>query len=364
MAETKKKATTKTGEEKKTTTKKVASAKKTTAAKSTTTKKATTSKTTKTATGEKKTTKKVTVEIDLTKNLKPKKPTKAELKAQEAKMESAKGKLAAKTAAQKAKEAKEEAAAKAKAEKEAQAAIDELKAAAEAAKRKAKTYASSRAKVASLKLNEAKMEEEKFTKVILLHFDNKSLPKELFALPKIYEQAIFDTIMSERASRRQGTHDVKNRSEVSGGGKKPWRQKGTGRARAGSTRSPIWVGGGRAFGPTPERNYSLKVNKKVRRAAFLSALTLLANKKSVVIDDFKMSKISTKDAVNKLKSLKIENLKHILVVTTDETVYKSTANLQNVLCVKPNSVSVENLVWADVLVLSNEGLKNFEGRIK
>ncbi|BAH70086.1 hypothetical protein MBIO_0821 [Mycoplasmopsis fermentans PG18] len=377
MAETKKKATTKASEEKKTITKKVATAKKTTTAKSTSTakkstttaKKATT--TTKKsaapkATAEKKTTsrKKVTVEIDLTKNLKPKKPTKAELKAQEAKEESAKKKTAAKTAAQKAKLAKEEAAAKAKAEKEAQAALDELKAAAEAAKRKAKTYASSRAKVASLKLNDAKLEQEKFTKVILLHFDNKALPKELFASPKIYEQAIFDTIMADRASRRQGTHDVKNRSEVSGGGKKPWRQKGTGRARAGSTRSPIWVGGGRAFGPTPERNYSLKVNKKVRRAAFLSALTLLSNKKSVVIDDFKMSKISTKDAVNKLKSLKIENLKHILVVTTDETVYKSTANLQNVLCVKPNSVSVENLVWADVLVLSNEGLKNFEGRIK
>ncbi|WHL49462.1 50S ribosomal protein L4 [Mycoplasmopsis bovis] len=88
-----------------------------------------------------------------------------------------------------------------------------------------------------------------------MEFDTSKLNPKLFASSKIYSQAIFDTIISDRASRRQGTHDVKSRAEVRGGGKKPWRQKGTGRARAGSTRSPIWVGGGRAFGPTPARNY-------------------------------------------------------------------------------------------------------------
>lgn len=191
-----------------------------------------------------------------------------------------------------------------------------------------------------------------------------SLNPALFDSEKIYEQAIFDAIMSERASLRQGTHDVKSRAEVRGGGKKPWRQKGTGRARAGSTRSPIWVGGGRAFGPTPERNYTLKVNKKVRFAAFVSALTLLAKNNQVILDDMKLESISTKAAVAKLEELKIKDLKHILIVTTDETLYKSVANLKNVIAVKPNSVSIEKLVWADVLVLSEEGLKNFEGRLK
>ncbi|WP_226061535.1 50S ribosomal protein L4 [Mycoplasmopsis bovis] len=205
---------------------------------------------------------------------------------------------------------------------------------------------------------------EKFEKPTKLEFDTSKLNPKLFASSKIYSQAIFDTIISDRASRRQGTHDVKSRAEVRGGGKKPWRQKGTGRARAGSTRSPIWVGGGRAFGPTPARNYKLKVNKKVRFNAFISALTLLAQSKAVVIDDFKLESISTKAAINKLNDLGIKNQKHILIATNDEVTYKSVANLQNVICVKPSSVSVENLIWADVLVLSTEGYENFEGRIK
>ncbi|WP_304662418.1 50S ribosomal protein L4 [Mycoplasmopsis bovis] len=205
---------------------------------------------------------------------------------------------------------------------------------------------------------------EKFEKPTKLEFDTSKLNPKLFASSKIYSQAIFDTIISDRASRRQGTHDVKSRAEVRGGGKKPWRQKGTGRARAGSTRSPIWVGGGRAFGPTPARNYKLKVNKKVRFNAFISALTLLAQSKAVVIDDFKLESISTKVAINKLNDLGIKNQKHILIATNDEVTYKSVANLQNVICVKPSSVSVENLIWADVLVLSTEGYENFEGRIK
>ncbi len=205
---------------------------------------------------------------------------------------------------------------------------------------------------------------EKFEKPTKLEFDTSKLNPKLFASSKIYSQAIFDTIISDRASRRQGTHDVKSRAEVRGGGKKPWRQKAPGRARAGSTRSPIWVGGGRAFGPTPARNYKLKVNKKVRFNAFISALTLLAQSKAVVIDDFKLESISTKAAINKLNDLGIKNQKHILIATNDEVTYKSVANLQNVICVKPSSVSVENLIWADVLVLSTEGYENFEGRIK
>nr|AXX39335.1 50S ribosomal protein L4 [Mycoplasmopsis gallinarum]AXX39336.1 50S ribosomal protein L4 [Mycoplasmopsis gallinarum] len=200
-----------------------------------------------------------------------------------------------------------------------------------------------------------------FNKDLTLNFDNKNLPN-VFASEKIYEQAIFDSILSERASRRQGTHSVKSRAEVRGGGKKPWRQKGTGRARAGSTRSPIWVGGGRAFGPTPERNYELKVNRKVKKLAFISALTLLAQSKAVVADDLKLNKISTKEAIQKLNELNVTHLKHILVVSNDELVQKSLNNVPNVVVVRPNSVLVEQLVWADVLVLSNEGLEVFKVR--
>ncbi|QGZ97702.1 50S ribosomal protein L4 [Mycoplasma sp. NEAQ87857] len=190
------------------------------------------------------------------------------------------------------------------------------------------------------------------------------LPKELFASEKIYQQAIFDTILSERASRRQGTHQVKNRAEVSGSGKKPWRQKGTGRARTSSLRTPVFVGGGRAFGPQSERNYSLKVNKKVKYAAFVSALTMLAEDKAVAVNDLTLSEISTKKLVALLTELKVNELKRVLVVTEDLNVFKSARNLQNVATVKANSLSVEQLVGADVMIISNESLKLLEGRIK
>ena len=118
----------------------------------------------------------------------------------------------------------------------------------------------------------------------------EELPKKVFGLSKIYSQAIFDVILSERASKRFSTHKVKNRGEVSGTGKKPWRQKGSGNARAGSLRSPIFVGGGRVFGPTTARNYSLKVNRKVRKNALLSALTLLAKDNAILVHEFKLAK--------------------------------------------------------------------------
>lgn len=184
---------------------------------------------------------------------------------------------------------------------------------------------------------------------------NVKLPENLFASEKIYEQAIFDTVLSERASRRQGTHQVKNRAEVSG----------TGRARQGSLRSPQFVGGGRAFGPQSEKNYSLKVNKKVRFAAFKSALTLLAQDQAVLVDDLKLSKISTKEFITKLDSLVNEKeYRRVLVVTEDETVFKSTANVPYVYTVKANSISVELLLLADLMVISNESLSILEGKFK
>jgi len=190
-----------------------------------------------------------------------------------------------------------------------------------------------------------------------------NLPKEVFAV-KVNTQAIFDTIMSERASLRQGTHKTKDRSEVRGGGKKPWRQKGTGRARAGSTRGPIWVGGGRVFGPTPERNYNLKVNKKVRKNALFSALSLKASENSIKVQELKLEKISTKALIAQVEKLLGNDQKKALIVTSDEKVFKSASNVKTIDTTKLTSISVEQVVNADIVILSKDDVKALEGMVK
>ncbi|MGL6125241.1 MAG: 50S ribosomal protein L4 [Metamycoplasmataceae bacterium] len=202
-------------------------------------------------------------------------------------------------------------------------------------------------------------------KAELKPLNNKvKLPKEIFAIENINNQAIFDTILSERGSRRQGTHAVKTRATVSGTGKKPWKQKGTGKARAGTLRSPVFVGGGRAFGPQVERNYNTKVNKKVRRLAFLSALTLLNNENLILVtNDIKLSKPKTSDLIKQLDNLNLLDRKHILLVTSDENIFKS-ANNTKVETIKVNSLSVESLLWTDALVINEEDLAILEGMLK
>ena len=191
-----------------------------------------------------------------------------------------------------------------------------------------------------------------------------SLPKSVFGV-KVNTQAIFDTIISERASKRQGTHKVKHRGEVRGGGKKPFAQKHTGRARAGSTRSPIWVGGGTVFGPTTERNYTSKVNKKYRRLALTSALTLKASENSILVHEFKMTKISTKKLLENIKGLKLKKeFKKILIVTDDEKVFLSGRNSQELTVQKLSGLSVEQIIWADAMIISSKDIKNLEGMVK
>jgi len=190
------------------------------------------------------------------------------------------------------------------------------------------------------------------------------LPKEIFAIENINNQAIFDTILSERGSRRQGTHAVKTRATVSGTGKKPWKQKGTGKARAGTLRSPIFVGGGRAFGPQVKRNYNTKVNKKVRRLAYLSALTLLSKENSILVtDNIKLSKPKTSELIKQLKTLNLLERKHILLVASDENIFKS-ANNTKIVTIKVNSISVESLLWADAFVINKADLVVLEGMMK
>lgn len=202
-------------------------------------------------------------------------------------------------------------------------------------------------------------------KEALKPLNNKiKLVKEIFEIESINNQAIFDTILSERGSRRQGTHAVKTRATVSGTGKKPWKQKGTGKARAGTLRSPVFVGGGRAFGPQIERNYNTKVNKKVRRLAYLSALTLL-NKENLILvtDDIKITKPKTSDLLKQLEKLNVLERRNILLVTSDENIFKS-ANNTKIATIKVNSISVESLLWTDALIINTEDLKLLEGMMK
>lgn len=168
------------------------------------------------------------------------------------------------------------------------------------------------------------------------------------------QQAIFDAVLMQQASLRQGTHKTKTRSEVSGGGKKPFRQKGTGRARQGSIRATQWRGGGIAFGPTP-RSYAYKLNRKVRRLALKSILSeKVLNNETVVINSLKMDAVKTKEFVKVMNAFKFDR-KTLFVVDVQEdfeNAYLSMRNLPNVLMVTVESLNVYDVANADKLVLT------------
>lgn len=189
------------------------------------------------------------------------------------------------------------------------------------------------------------------------------LEKAIFST-KPHQQAMFDTILSERATTRQGAHDSKTRAEVSGGGKKPWRQKGTGRARHGSTRSPIWVGGGVAHGPKKEKNFNLKVNKKVRNLAYKSAWVQQVEN-IVVLDKLEFESPSTKDFKILLKNLKIDNEKRILFIANKEhlNVWKSARNIANLLTTTQDYLLVEDIVLANKILITKEILSKIQERL-
>ena len=168
------------------------------------------------------------------------------------------------------------------------------------------------------------------------------------------EPVMRDVVNMQRASLRQGTHKVKNRSEVRGGGIKPWRQKGTGRARQGSIRSPQWVGGGTVFGPTP-RTYSYKLPKKARRLALKSALSSkVAEENVVVLDDLQFEEPKTKDAVKMLEALKVDSNALIVTTAKEDNVVRSTNNLQNVTVRTVGNVNVLDLLMHDKLIITKD----------
>ena len=161
-------------------------------------------------------------------------------------------------------------------------------------------------------------------------------------------------------SQRQGTHDTKGRSEVSGGGRKPYRQKGTGNARQGTIRAPHFVGGGVVFGPTP-RSYSFKTNRKERRLALRSALSAkLAEKAVVVVDSLELKSSKTKDAIKMLETLKL-NGKVLFVSAHDaEMLYLETRNLGNIAVIMADELNVYDIVNADVVVFDEDSIKYIE----
>ena len=175
------------------------------------------------------------------------------------------------------------------------------------------------------------------------------------------DAVLHNAIIKAQAGMRQGTHSTKTRSEVSGGGRKPWRQKGTGNARQGSIRAVQWPGGGIAFGPKP-RDYSKKQNRKERRLALLSALSYkVADKELVVLDSIKFETNKTKEMVNLLNKLELANSKVLLVVDElDDNVCLAARNLGNVKIVLPTEVNTYDVVNSDKMVMTEASLKKLE----
>ena len=175
-----------------------------------------------------------------------------------------------------------------------------------------------------------------------------------------HNQSMFDAVQVEQSNSRQATAKTKKRFEVSGGGKKPWRQKGTGRARVGSTRSPIWVGGGTVFGPTGVQNFKISQNKKEHQLALKSALSLKVKDGLVVVDNIALDAIKTKSFVNFLDAVKVEGKAIVAVKEIDENLFASARNVGWVKLVTWDNLSVLDLLNADHLVISQEAIKTVE----
>jgi len=174
------------------------------------------------------------------------------------------------------------------------------------------------------------------------------------------EQVMYQAIIMQRASMRQGTHAVKNRSAVRGGGVKPWRQKGTGRARQGSIRSPQWVGGGVVFGPTP-RSYSFKLPKKVRRLAIKSALSSkVKDNEVIVLDDLVFDAPKTKEFVNVLSNLSVNEKALIVTGELHEATALSARNIPTVKLVPADQVTVLDVVNYSRLILTKAAVEKLE----
>ena len=193
--------------------------------------------------------------------------------------------------------------------------------------------------------------------------ENITLDDSVFGIEP-NQQVIYDVVNAQRAAMRQGTHDTKNRREVRGGGRKPWRQKGTGRARQGSIRAPQWRGGGIVFGPTP-RSYAVKVNRKVSKLAMKYALSYkVLNNKLIAVDQISLSEIKTKNFVQVLESLNACGKTLFVLPEVTENVERSARNIPNVSVNVANHVSVYDVLNYDKVVIALDSIKYFEEVLK
>jgi len=199
-------------------------------------------------------------------------------------------------------------------------------------------------------------------KVDIYKIDGSLTGRQVELNPKVFDiqpndHAIYLAVKAYLANQRQGTAKAKERSEVSGGGKKPWRQKGTGRARAGSIRSPLWVGGGTVFGPKP-RDYDMKLPKKVKLLARLSALTYKArNNQIVVVEDFNLDQPKTKEMFNIIKALNLNDKKTLLLTGSySKNIYLSGRNIPKFNVLEAQKASTYDILNNKILLLQESAL--------
>lgn len=200
-----------------------------------------------------------------------------------------------------------------------------------------------------------------------IQFYKKTGEKDaIVSYPKSLESEISDSRILEyihyiQNQNRVAIANTKTRSEVSGGGKKPWKQKGTGRARHGSRRSPIWIGGGITFGPRSDRNFATRMNKKVRRAALLSIIFSKVKEKSVIgITDLEFGGPKTADAANVIEKLPVKGFTALFAESGNENLVKSFRNIAVVKLINPARVNINKILTSDTLIFTRKSLKELE----
>lgn len=186
----------------------------------------------------------------------------------------------------------------------------------------------------------------------------------VFGIEDENPQVVHDAVVTYLANRRQATAKTKKRHEVHGTNKKPWRQKGTGRARAGDVKSPIWVGGGIVFGPDGNQNYKRSQNKKAHKLALRTVWSEKARKGLIVVEDTKVANISTKDFTKTLSAIKAEGKTLIVVDGIDENLILSARNIANVGLTEVGNVAVYDLLHFDTVVISKDNIKKIEEALK
>ncbi len=188
----------------------------------------------------------------------------------------------------------------------------------------------------------------------------EELSEEIFGV-KVKDDLVHQAYVAHISNSRIVLANTKDKGEVRGGGKKPWKQKGTGRARHGSNRSPIWKGGGVTFGPTSERNYSKKINKKMKtKALYMVLSSKVRDKELIILDDPKLNKVSTKLMSSVLEKLPIKGKVLLSLDKNDNRIFKSVKNIPNISMIASDSLNVADLLKNKFLIINKEGIKKIE----